>query len=198
MKSRPILFSAPMVRAILDGTKTQTRRVCKLTDSGRVKAPGSSHNWHLDDPDCWMASPYGTPGSELWVKETCRVQSLEGECVLQYRSDMSIVELPEYAYPNDPILRKWLASQLVEADKKWKPSIFMPRAASRITLEITGVRVERLRDISPHDALAEGVGHNTMGNPAVDYQNLWESINGPGSWEANPWVWVISFRRIKP
>lgn len=204
MKYCPILFSAPMVRAILSGQKTQTRRVAKLTDAGHVKEPRGHRRWHPGDPDATKASPYGQPGDRLWVRETWAKNEggAGGYC---YRADHG----GACAYEAHD-LGKGLVTHKVS---KWKPSIHMPRAASRITLEITGVRVERLDDISRNDAIAEGVHRDTAGrwttysatesarehlSPAEAYRDLWESINGTGSWEANPWVWVVEFKRIQP
>jgi len=207
MKERPILFSAPMVRAILDSTKTQTRRVL------RPQPPGSTTDvmtWHHPDderkgahfwswgpdpanpgrdyiqPDWAVPCPYGEPGDRLWVRETFSpVPMVWTEGGVDHRSD--------FAY---------LATGDIIGCHKWRPSIHMPRSASRITLEITGVRVERLQDISEADALAEGVSaimdEMRRATPRCDFQALWQSINGPDSWAANPWVWVIEFKRIKP
>jgi len=130
---RPILFSGPMIRAILAGRKTQTRRVAKLTGAGRVKEAGSHRNWHLADPDAVKACPYGTPGDRLWVRETFCDTGCQRAV---YRADTAV--------------ENWKY-------RIWRPSIYMPRWASRITLEITDVRLERLQDISEADAAAEGV-----------------------------------------
>lgn len=205
MKERPILFSGPMIRAILDGQKTQTRRVVK----GAGWDPSEYQKVHLlqcdeqayglqaffeRDGQEWkpgVRCPYGQPGDRLWVKETWAanafmnlrsVSGLKGEKIY-YRA----------TYENH--------SHFV-----WRPSIHMPRWASRITLEITGVRVERLKDISEEDAKAEGIEpsrngfwKNSMNEgkpfvlPVSSYASLWESING--SWEPEKWVWVIQFKR---
>lgn len=162
MKERPILFSGAMVRAILDGSKTQTRRVCKLDVRGGMPQP------ELDS--LLRCCPYGQPGDRLWVRETWAktyVRQAGAEWFVYATGD----NRTDYGGP-------------------WKPSIHMPRAASRITLEITGVRVERLGEISESDARAEGV------QSVAEFKELWASINGLGSWEANPWVWVVEFRRI--
>lgn len=170
MRERPILFSAPMVRAILGGRKTQTRRIIK----------------NRTVPDVG-GCPYGEPGERLWVRETFLNNALDGyPPVWFYRADSD--DKPE--------------------DRNWKPSIFMPRAASRITLEITNNRFERLQDISEADTNAEGVtiqqdakiasafieGKQTPAQ--LEYFALWESINGKGSWALNPWVWVIEFKKL--
>ena len=198
MKERPILFSGPMVRAILSGAKTQTRRVVKLTDAGRVRDVGSRRNWHIGDPDAVLACHYGQPGDRLWVREAFMPCPLENPTTcpsrwnIAYASDAEQVERQAPAGYN-PMLYNY---------ERWTPSIHMPRWASRITLEITGVRVERLQAISEADARAEGaigavdnsIGNNWCARQA--FSALWESINGPGSWDANPWVWVVSFRMI--
>lgn len=206
MKERPILFSAPMVRALLAGTKTQTRRVVKLKPWHQIEErdDGSPWPWMHDndrDADHWLPCPFGQPGDRLWVRESwspdppcdgtwgytawagCREGQISG-VPDRFRSANHCI------YAAD-----WSGTPL-----RWTPSIHMPRWASRITLEITGVRVERLNDISDADAIAEGVESLPMATrqatPKLDYRYLWESINGVGSWEANPYVWVVSFKRI--
>ena len=165
MTERPILFSAPMVRAILDRTKTQTRRVVKLK-------PDYMETF-LRLPNKVACCPYGQPGGRLWVRETFEdCESALHSCVL-YRADGGT------------------------PGTKWTPSIHMPRWASRITLEITGVRVERLRDNREADAISEGTPF-PCGGWVGGYQKLWESIHGPGSWDLNPWVWVVEFKRVTP
>ena len=184
MKERPILFSAPMVRAILDGRKTQTRRIVKQKHLPFLE--NITGNF-LDGKWDQRPFPYGKPGDRLWVRET-------------------------FCYHDD------LAMYLYKADDvtccKWKPSIHMPRIASRILLEVVNVRVERLNDISEEDAIAEGinlpspyVGIGMDGEviesetiswmPSDYYKELWESINGPGSWDLNPWVWVVEFKVLE-
>ena len=195
MTSRPILFSAPMVRALLAGTKTQTRRVAKLTAGARVKAVGSPRNWHPDDPNAVAACPYGQPGDRLWVKETHRFDGLDPEIAIANR-DADAVQFR--ADEDDEFVT-------------WRPSIFMPRWASRLTLEITEVRIERLNAITEADAAAEGLVYNSgrLGPWSVDgqfehltavetYRALWQDINGPGSWALNPYVWALTFRRVTP
>lgn len=218
-KERPILFSGPMVRAILEGRKTQTRRVVKLTDTGRVKAPCAFRNWHLDDPNAVLACPYGEPSDRLWVRETWGIYDGEG-MPFGYPSGIP-KELPEeyhVSYPADD------ADGVIGEVFKWRPSIHMPRWASRILLEVVSVRVERLQEISEEDAEAEGVEAQTweptgklgyknytpelekhgfnreacMTPLAKDsYFTLWEAINGKGSWDDNPWVWVVEFKRLE-
>ena len=165
---KPILFSGPMVRAILGGRKTQTRR--------GVKAPSwSSPEKAGVDFGC----PYGATGDRLWVRESFSVYGQPGNPQVFYRAD--------YDEKTDAL--------------KYKPSIHMPRWASRITIEVVDVRVERVRDIIPSDAISEGIGvcgriEDT--NAIADFCALWDSINAKRgySFESNPFVWVIGFRKI--
>lgn len=218
MKERPILFSTPMVRAILDGRKTQTRRIAVKTSQPRsvyvtdfdfkelkieVENIHSGHRY-------WKQCPYGIPGDRLWVRESGWERPERTEKMMREGADT----WPRFAYAADG----W--SEQDRADfKAWgfkpRPSIHMPRWASRILLEITGVRVERLADISEEDAAAEGIyndgdvipfngpwfvePHDTQGySTASDcYCALWEKINGAGSWMTNPWVWVVQFKQLK-
>lgn len=201
MKERPIIFSAPMVRAILEGRKTMTRRVVKPQPKW-VADPSIPFKTSGADPSGIILCPYGQPGAHLYVKETFRLWDSE---LCGCGSDRC------YCPPDrTPIYRadephKTAAEEL----GPWKPSIFMPRKYSRITLEITGVRVERLQAITGKDVFAEGVD-NGASNPAmgVRYENmqrmafedLWQSLNAkrPGcSWDDNPFVWVVEFKRVE-
>ena len=195
MKERPIIFSGPMVRAILDGTKTQTRRILSHKRFSCVDRDYAS----VGDRCLPIAAhAYGIPGDRLWVRETWAPERDGTGCPddngVLYRA-------------TDP---GWDAE---DTGLRWRPSIHMPRAASRILLETTDVRVQRLQDISEDDARAEGItdgGCLTCGNsepcgcsnPQPDacdaFAWLWESINGGGSWHANPWVWAVTFRRLTP
>lgn len=204
MNEKPILFKADMVRAILDGRKTQTRRILKVQpDEYAVMAgPGTCELVHDSSEEMFnseqLACPYGHPCDRLWVRETWR--HLDGGAV--YDAAGGIVD----SFEPETIYR----ASKPNSYGPWRPSIHMPRWASRIQLEITGIRVERLQDISEEDAIAEGIevdecGHAirkddqvAWGSAKGAYAELWESINGPGSWDVNPWVWVIEFRRIKP
>jgi hypothetical protein len=198
MKERPILFSAPMVRAILEGRKTQTRRIVKynLVLGGIHPAVASivhrgdgwfgfeaveeiKRQYSTTFPLHAIRSPYGQEGDRLWVKETFQAHPIYGSPV--YRADWSS--------PYNPV---------EDEGWPWKPSIFMPRKTSRITLEITDIRVERLQRISPQDAIKEGLGMTLRNEPSAvqRYAELWESINGKGSWDANPWVWAITFQKL--
>ena len=178
MKERPILFSAPMVRALLNGTKTQTRRVVKRFE---VRAG-------MPEPEMQSllrCCPYGAPGDRLWVRET--FAKIDGQTQPWIETDYRAT------YTHGDRLGDSLGIK-----KRWTPAIHMPRAASRITLEVTGVRVERLQDISEADVQAEGCTGSPLGHAAdaMLYPKLWDSINGPGAWERNPFVWVVEFRRI--
>jgi hypothetical protein len=221
MKEHPILFSSAMVKAILAGTKTQTRRVikrlpCQCYDvaafdpqemSARTpeghQTTGHSGRWWCractSDQDA-VNCPLGAPGDRLWCKENFKyVEDLHPEkccTIIEYQADGSRCNAG-WADDAGNTLKQ------VERDRKrWRPSIFMPRWASRITLEVTGVRVERLQDISEEDAKAEGVSSEWLKTAAGReglvpvFMQLWRSINGPKSWESNPFVWAISFRRI--
>lgn len=223
MKERPILFSAPMVRALLDGTKTQTRRIAPISDlmiaphdndivtwSVRfskplrgIRASHSGGKFTDENARRIIASqfnPYGEPGDRLWVRETWQgplLDQLTAETVHDWRS----FEKPEfcvYAADGGP------TPEFVDADDnlvcRWRPSIHMPRWASRITLEITGVRVERLQDISRGDAMSEGCPFPNMAHgddPRRWYAELWKQINGAESWLQNPWVWVVEFKKLE-
>lgn len=211
MKERPILFSGAMVRALLAGTKTQTRRVKGLENANAmpwlfVDAPrlvtenGSVFaEWALDDDGIERVSrykcPYGQPVDRLWVREAWRTTGDGGRC-----NDMP----PRQIQPLEVWYEADGTAPANECTGKLRPSMFMPRWASRIMLEITAVRVERLKDISEADAISEGTEpYRLPCHPArealrhVDgFSALWESINGPGSWSANPWVWVVEFRRV--
>jgi len=200
MKSRPILFSAPMVKAILDGSKTQTRRIiktqpdCSLTSVAYTVGNHESRTVAMREGRYSIFCPYGLHGDQLWVRET-----------------WAEVTGPVAGESAESFGRKGIIYRADEGNSSlkgiWKPSIFMRRFASRITLEITAIRVERLQDISEEDAKAEGcdgncpIGHIPSYQKApygYHYSQLWTSINGPGSWDANPWVWVLEFRRIAP
>lgn len=208
-KERPILFSGPMVRAILAGTKTQTRRIVKgvgnrgvywtdlIQDTEKVDGKEVSlgfadeyGEWHKTEDYC----PYGQPGDRLWVRETWAQHTIEGDTYTVYRAD----------------------SEPDGDGAPWRPSIFMPRAACRIVLELTAVRVERLQDISEADAQAEGVEllpctyvgrcqsnscprHGRLDRYRLAYKGLWDSLNAKRGygWDSNPWVWVLTFEQVK-
>ncbi|MEB5922773.1 hypothetical protein [Franconibacter daqui] len=212
MKERGMIFNAEMVKAIIDGRKTMTRRIVN-PQAELTKGSGFSWKGHLygsgsDDREtnrnfAHIKCPFGKPGDRLWVRETWAEAGASAPNLKLYRANY-----PEHVpshYENVPPAE----------EIRWKPSIHMPRWASRITLEITGVRVERLNSISEQDALAEGIDaenlydsqdnydciadHNFTGRPtaAGHFSYLWQSIYGVESWQANPWVWVIEFRVIE-
>jgi hypothetical protein len=203
MRERPILFSAPMVRAILDGRKTQTRRALK-------PQPGPDWISPVSEGACGLMSGFNV-GGRLWVRESIRL--------VERRSDETGLDADLAVYTADEtatLLDTW----------PWKrdrlPSIHMPRGLCRITLEVTGVRVERLHAITDDDAIAEGAQRfddipdpnpygqgarwsmesptstdECLGSPRWAFANLWIKINGAESWDANPWVWVVAFRRVE-
>lgn len=208
MKERPVIFNGEMIRAILDGRKTQTRRVMKPQPKPCYRG---GHWWpsntfktmlHIEEQmqngqGGWKglvgdACPFGQVGDRLWVRETFMdltgtgIEATTGKFEgLAYRADT-----PAGSYGDE--VRK-------EYGLKWTPSLHMPRKACRITLEITAVRVERLNDISDGDAISEGCSISDMksGDCVADvFARLWSSIYGVDSWNANPWVWVIEFRRV--
>jgi hypothetical protein len=189
VKERPILFSGPMVRAILDGRKTQTRRIIKpqpAEKDGWFSHEGytaGSEKAFREGMPFFSVCPYGSSGERLWVREA-------------------------FCASFKPMIYRASATADTYGGKviKYKPSIHMPRRMSRIDLEITGVRVERLNEISEEDCYAEGIrkiGDGGAGEldgarstPRQLYSDLWVKINGPGSWAANPWVWVVEFKTI--
>jgi hypothetical protein len=244
MRERPILFSAPMVRAILAGQKTQTRRMVK--PQPQHPSFGSRKMLALDDEGIdlylhggpllpWaIRCPYGRDGDRLWARETWRVGAWRGPMhdrssdhwvALDYQADGHARREWLSCGADDRLERQSLADAhragRIEVDGRfewepgqspcrWRPSIHMPRWASRLTLEVTDVRVERLQSISEDDARAEGVDYDpgeggvfwvpglgcASDSAAESFRLLWTSINGAESWNANPWVWVITFKRI--
>lgn len=211
---RPILFSAPMVCAILDGKKTQTRRAIKNVGGAFIGIVdrGGPRYWFGDDAritdgprtSIEVRCPYGQPGDRLWVRE-----AFSGPHCMERTEDLPA--MPPSQWPVESDIWYWADGDPTHGDwTRPRPSIHMPRFASRITLEITGVRVERLRDISERDAIAEGAPGYEEGIDApppdeecewscyASFSRLWKSINGPGSWDANPWVFVVEFKRVTP
>lgn len=214
MKERPILFSGPMVRAILEGRKNMTRRVIKPQPkvfNGR--AGGRDIGWPLDNHGRLLACPYGQPGDQLWVRETwCSLKevgfSVDPKAIAYRASTGQTLKWRDEEDRDEG-----------EETPRWKPSIFMPRWASRILLEVVSARVERVQDISEADAKAEGAeakrwgdlkqiptsllmrfGRNLPIDPLYVYGfgELWDSINSARGygWDVNPWVWVVEFKRI--
>ena len=206
MKERPILFSGPMVRAILEGRKTQTRRVVKCAfQSIEERDDGVLWLWREDcenATDHWYPCPYGQPGDRLWVRETWR-----GIVQVNGPHESFRLGVAQYIPDQEHCCRVEYSATQEDCTGPWRPSIHMPRWASRILLEIVSVRVERLQDISEDDAKAEGAPFELgelerliLGAKAKyrsGFIRLWQSINGRESWDANPWVWVIEFRRVQ-
>lgn len=205
-KQRPILFNTEMVRAILEGRKTQSRRIIKNIPPAAAKVWHDGAEWIIENErgECWLGKlkcPYGRPGDRLWVRETwaeiCYNElGCDGlECLehgFEYKADKPAEKWPG-SWPND------FGGDEVPDAAKWHPSIHMPRHAARLFLEITDVRAERLQNITDADAYDEGfewVGHGDI-SPQYQFRELWQKINGHDSWEQNPWVWVITFNRIK-
>ncbi|EOT1164774.1 hypothetical protein ACNKCE_000176 [Cronobacter turicensis] len=229
MKERPIILNAEMVRAVLNGSKTQTRRIVSwrgLSEGLNMNFSGlkvcgypkgwviesdtrSSSEWRCHPTPC----PFGAVGDRLWVRETFQGPLIpENELSEFLGANPDRFQSPaycEYAADGGP------RPEYVDAEDNtrhgWRPAIHMPRWASRITLEITGVRVERLNDINEQDARAEGVGRLRGGfwrhyqpgwtqhqlSARGSFVTLWKSIYGDESWQANPWVWVIDFKRVE-
>jgi len=217
MLERPIIFNADMVRAVLDGRKTQTRRIVNGVPSSH-----DFHGWVLSSTSakdegkaCWaignspllnkpirVRCPFGAVGDRLWVRETWMPDAPRNGTWADVEfygckgSPLSMIP-KRFRKPEHCIHRaSWDGSEMVG----WTPSIHMPRWASRITLEITGVRVERLQDISEQDAAAEGASTelSLIGEKHyLGYRSLWKSIYSADSWQANPWVWVIEFKRLE-
>ena len=199
MKERPILFSTPMVQAILEGRKTQTRRVIRFQpDEDGLAFDLIKRGW-FDTSGREYKCPYGQPGDRLWVRESW-AKAIHG-CG---------VELLERWEPGKEGPFGVGAIYAATPHKgysvgKWKPSIHMPRWASRITLDVTGVRVERLQKIDEGDSQREGCERPILQDMGPDlhpytgyyrdaFKDLWQSINGPGSWERNEFVWVVEFK----
>lgn len=185
MKERPILFTAESVRAILDGRKTQTRRVVKESDDLY------EHEAQLYHPSSYAKKcPCGKRYDRLWVRESWRPWEDEHlGTSIQYQADMKCVKP---VFPSHNIGWRCMEASYATDREKWHTSLFMPRWASRITLEITGVRAELLHDISEEDAKAEGCESKS------EYEKIWDSINAKRGfpWAWNHWVWVIEFRRL--
>lgn len=187
-KEIPILFSTPMVQAILEGRKIMTRRIVKFPKDYDGKAVFNNGHFGLkyssnEFNGCvHRLGPKWDAGDIIWVRESWKANEIPIGWPYHYKALNDTFTHPE--------------------NEKWKPSIHMPKAACRIWLEVTDVRVERLQDITEEDAKAEGAEkaydvYPEMARYKLGFCRLWQSINGPESWDANPWVWVISFKHIK-
>ncbi|ULK19895.1 hypothetical protein [Klebsiella pneumoniae] len=236
MKERGMIFNGEMVRALLSGRKTQTRRPIKwkqtrFTEIGE-REDGSKWPWSEDAEhacDFWHPCPFGAVGDRIWVRETWATLGNEDGCCIDWEGNLckgdersaariyraSCEQRPGdyglWSIPDDAYWKPHTKEHKFEG--AWRPSIHMPRWASRILLEITDVRVERLNAISEEDATAEGVPpagsllpdypgtfltpKDDFATAKVAFQRLWESIYGEESWKANGWVWVISFKRVE-
>jgi len=223
-RERPILFSGPMVRAILEGRKTKTRREVKPRPAPNQPHDGGT-TWHFDTKrgvhvpcgsvghltvkeKAGLACPYGRRGDRLWVRETWAPHADElrhysattpASASIYYQADGGL-------WGDDDMRagRGWFVPTGDPHVNRWHPSIHMPRWASRLTLEVTAVHVERLQRISDADCRAESCEGDFSGDipfgystPCDQFQRLWVSINGPDSWSLNPWVWVVEFRRVE-
>ncbi len=216
MKERPVIFNSEMVCAILDGRKTQTRRVIANVSPDNciplqkpTKTKDGIYTHVMDAPGHGLC-PFGRVGDRMWVRETFAILGNEDGCPIDWDGNLikgdekhaaRIYKASCWQEPGNYGL--WsIPDRDTQYEGAWRPSIHMPRWASRMTLEITAVRVERLNDISEEDARAEGVApsQHIITPPEALYRvgflNLWQSIYGEESWSANPWVWVIEFRRV--
>lgn len=207
MKERGMIFNGEMVRAILDGRKTQTRRPVKLPVHDKnlgCELAGNELAGELSAGN-YLNSAFGKPGDRIWVRETFRVHSRATDvATLVYKASVRNSWTEQTHRVPVSVCNK------PATPEKWTPSLHMPRWASRILLEITGVRVERLNAISQEDAQAEGMeltgwrptysdpdSGGEVWTPYDKFARLWESIYGEGSWKVNPWVWVIEFKRVE-
>ncbi len=194
VREKGVIFSAPMVKALFAGTKTQTRRVLKLPNGGTfshvdpggtIWGPGPYVKYRRvvdgDELVNRCHCPYGYPGDRLWVRETWAPH------------DPAMLPNKTYYAADHP---EWRTGEDID---RWRPSIHMPRSRSRITLEIADVRVQRLQDISEEDARAEGVTTPLRWHPAhvLAFSALWDEIHGDGAWDANPYVWALTFKRAE-
>lgn len=201
MKERGMIFNGEMVRAILDGRKTQTRRPVKFPFKDRnlgCELSGNELAGELSSGN-YLNSPFGKPGDRIWVRETFQGPLFDFDQMDAYCKDSTPFEKARFCvYKADGKP----APEFFDADDNlhccWRPSIHMPRWASRLLLEITSVRVERIRSMSQDNARAEGViAASGPMEAGLAFRELWDSIYGEESWKANPWVWVIEFERIE-
>ncbi|HCB1502599.1 TPA: morphogenetic protein [Klebsiella michiganensis] len=201
MKERGMIFNGEMVRAILDGRKTQTRRPVKFPVHDKnlgCELAGNELAGELSAGN-YLNSAFGKPGDRIWVRETFQGPLFNYEQMDEYLEDSSKFEKPEFCqYAADGGHRPEYQDADDNLRHGWRPSIHMPRWAGRILLEITDVRVERLRSMSQDDARGEGViAASGPMEAGLAFRELWDSIYGEESWKANPWVWVIEFKRVE-
>lgn len=204
MRKLPILFSADMVKAILDGRKTQTRRVLRKQPLD-VLPMNTQNQWvglmqrEPESKGTVFNCRYGVPGDRLWVRETFSIIDSTADddtLTVVYATDMDKKRTPQFDIRVSP--EEWNKYGGGNFDSRWRPSIHMPRWASRITLEIVSVRVERLQEIldRPNDIVAEGINRSSVA--PFEFSDLWDSINAKRgyAWEQNPFVWVVEFRKM--
>lgn len=223
-----MIFNGEMVRAILDGRKTQTRRIMKtqpsdgfhpthngydldlnahwytpgVVDKNGYLQPAKKDVFGVADENEGFTCPFGAVGDRIWLREAFQGPLVSEELLEEYRSYPDKFENPEYCeYAADGGPRPEYCDLDDNLRHGWRPSIHMPRWASRLTLEITCVRVERLRDLSEDDAKSEGITPPSGGvipgwEYRINFRDLWMSIYGSENWEANPWVWVIEFKVV--
>lgn len=228
MKERGMIFNGEMARAILDGRKTQTRRIMKIqpsdgfhpthngydldlnahwytpgvVDKNGYLQPAKKDVFGVADENEGYTCPFGAVGDRIWVREAFQGPLVSEELLEEYRAYPEKFENPEYCeYAADGGPRPEYCDLDDNLRHGWRPSIHMPRWASRLTLEITSVRVERLRDLSEDDAKSEGITPPSGGvlpgwEYRINFRELWMSIYGSDNWEANPWVWVIEFKVV--
>ncbi len=203
MKEHPILFNGEMVRALLDGRKTQTRRVfkphrmfAKRIIEQVIMSSGGANYWIKNylRTGLLRKCPYGVPGDRLWVRETWAIRDCGAKVSVKAEAWPDCWPIQRLEYP---------ATQKKDHRSNKRPSIFMPRWACRTILEVTDVRVERVQDISEDDAINEGIEkwevYDGSLTPVRIFRDLWESINAKRGfgWDKNPWVWVVSFKKVK-
>lgn len=229
MKERPMIFNAEMVRAIIDGRKTMTRRIMKMqpsegfapmnmaletdyeahwytpgvVDKDGYLQPAKHEVFGIASDEEGYTCPFGAVGDRIWVREAFQGPLVSEELLEEYRAYPEKFENPEYCeYASDGGPRPEYCDLDDNLRHGWRPSIHMPRWASRITLEITGVRVERLNSISNESARAEGYPVNREADggdsdPWLWFRDLWDGIYPEQSFKHNPWVWVITFQRVE-
>lgn len=211
MIERPILFSDAMVRALLDSSKTQTRRIVKDLPPWPITEicsdAGGTGKWMPNGPapggvgmaaGHWRECPYGRPGDRLWVKEAFALSVIDpdGGDPEDEPENWDVIYRADPEQPGGG----WTDGEGNAIEAPWKCDRDMPRWASRILLEVLSVRAERLQEISENDARAEGLTLSDFdpSSPVFRYACLWDDIYGRGNWNANPWVWVIEFKRLEP
>lgn len=224
MKERPVLMHAKSINGILEGRKTQTRRIVKPRPDVPWKISPIDDEWLVEG---WpkqeramqnfgrahrIRCPYGKPGDQLWVRETFAISSVDG-CLVSIARKERMPEGKTLADTDGGLDQTYLENldEVRTAERlydpfleRWRPSIFMPRWACRLTLEIINIRVERVQSISEEDCFAEGVRildeiapYKDCPNYRIHFHELWDETNGKGAWQKNDWCWVLSFKRVE-